>query len=285
VGAVALTAGLALAAWLAGWATSALATAASVARRIAGGDLRARVPEAGPPEVRGLATDMNAMADRVVDMVRGEREFAANASHQLRTPLSALRLSLEEALAGTDPRREVEHALVQADRLNAVVGSLLALGRARERGATAVDLAGVAEELVASLPPNGVRVEVSGSGMVLADPDRVRQVVGNLLENAGRFARARILVEVTGDRDGVAVLVDDDGPGIPEADRARVFDRFYRGRLPGGPGSGLGLPLARELAAADGGTVVALESPLGGARFEVVYPAVPGPVTRDGTTP
>ena len=285
VGAVALAAGLALAAWLAGWATSALATAASVARRIAGGDLRARVPEAGPPEVRGLATDMNAMADRVVDMVRGEREFAANASHQLRTPLSALRLSLEEALAGTDPRREVEHALVQADRLNAVVGSLLALGRARERGATAVDLAGVAEELVASLPPNGVRVEVSGSGVVLADPDRVRQVVGNLLENAGRFARARVLVEVTRDRDGVAVLVDDDGPGIPEADRARVFDRFYRGRLPGGPGSGLGLPLARELAAADGGTVVALESPLGGARFEVVYPAVPGPVTRDGTTP
>jgi signal transduction histidine kinase len=273
VGAATLLLGLILAAWLARWVTRPLRAAASVARQIEGGDLDARVPAGGPPEVRELAGDLNAMTDRLADLLRANREFAANASHQLRTPLTALRLSLEEIRDGTDPRGEVEHAIEQADRLRDVVTSLLALGASRERGSEIVDVGALARELAAADPS----LETIGEGAALGEESRIRQVVGNVVDNARRHTTTivRVTVEPRGDR--IVVAVDDDGPGVAAEDRSRVFDRFARGTRPRGAGSGLGLSVARELAGADGGTVEVTDGPLGGARFEIVYPAAPQP--------
>jgi len=276
VGAVTLVVGLILAAWLARWVTRPLRTAASVARQIEGGDLEARVPTGGPPEVRELAHDLNAMTDRLSDLLRANREFAANASHQLRTPLTALRLSLEEMRDGADPRAEVGHAIEQTDRLRDVVAALLELGASRERGSEIVDVGALAREL---LNGPGPTLEVTGEGTAVGDGSRIRQVVGNVVDNARRHATSlvRITVEPRGER--VIVVVDDDGPGVPEEDRARVFDRFARGSRPRGAGSGLGLSVARELAAADGGTIELIDGPLRGARFEIAYPAAAEPAT------
>jgi signal transduction histidine kinase len=272
VGAVTLAIGLALATWLARWLTRPLGEAAGVARRIAGGDLGARVPEAGPPEVQALARDLNAMTDRLSDLVRANREFAANASHQLRTPLTALRLTLEEAADGPDPRGEARSALREADRLGEIVQSLLALGADPEPGSEPVAVADVARAL-ADRSPKGPTITVVGEGIALADPERVVQVLGNLLENALRFARSRVRVEVISSGERTLVRVGDDGPGVPPMDRARAFDRFSRGQEPRGPGSGLGLAVAKELARADGASISLGDSDLGGASFEVDYPA------------
>jgi signal transduction histidine kinase len=261
--------------------TAPLATAASVASRIERGDLEARVSDVGPPEVRELARNMNSMTARINDMLRAEREFAANASHQLRTPLTALRLSLEEAIEGDDPREEAAHALQQADRLGQVMESLLRLGQVRERAADAVDLAEVARgygDLAGSGPP----VRVTGAGMARGDPERVRQVVANLIDNAMRFAHSRIVVSIEPANGRMTLRVDDDGPGIPDDDLSRVFDRFYRGGSPVGAGSGLGLAVARELVRADGGTIRADASPLGGARFVVEWPSASTSTRRRG---
>jgi two-component system, OmpR family, sensor kinase len=278
VGAITLSLGLALALWMARWATRPLKQAAGAARRMSEGDLDVRLPEQGPPEVRELARDMNEMAHHLSDLLRSNREFASNASHQLRTPLAALRLSLEEALDGQDPRGEIGHALEEADRLNETVSALLALGEVRERPTEMVSITTVVGEVLASRKDGSTPVEVQGDGRVLADPERLRQIVANLVDNAGRYARTTIRVRTHGAGDRVVVTVEDDGPGIPTDQRPRVFDRFYRGRRPVGSGSGLGLAVARELARVDGGTVEALESELGGARFDVSYPA-------DATTP
>jgi len=272
VGLAALTLGLLLAAWLARSFSLPVGRAASVARRIAQGDLEARVPEEGPAEIRELAHDMNQMTGRLWEMLRAEREFAANASHQLRTPLAALRLSLEEAVDGTDPRGEATQALDQVDRLSAVVDALLQMGVARERTWVPVDVAVIARRLVAASTVAEVAIDVSGNGVALAEPERVRQVLANLVDNARRFAHRRIQVAVEEIGGRTVVRVDDDGPGVPATDVSRVFDRFYRAPGSAGPGSGLGLAVARDLVAVDGGTIRAARSPLGGARFEVSWP-------------
>ncbi len=202
-----------------------------------------------------------------------DREFAANAAHQLRTPLSALRLSLEEALAVRDPRAEIEHSLEQADRLAGTVDTLLLLGAARERGTEAVDVCELAGRIAAGFGNGGPVVRVTGAGRAMADPRRLTQVVSNLVDNGRRFARNTVRVSVHRRADRVLLWVEDDGPGIREEERSRVFDRFFRGRSSPGLGSGLGLAVATELARADGATISVAASELGGACFEAPYPA------------
>lgn len=274
VGAATFAIGLLFAWWLGGRAARPLKSAALVARRVASGDLDARVPEQGPPEVRELAHDVNLMTNRLADLLRANREFAANASHQLRTPLAALRLSLEEATEMKDPRAELEHSIRQTDRLSAAIDALLQLGESRERGTAGVELGEVAALAVTGLGPGGPEVEIKGGGIIRGDPERVRQVASNLLDNARRYARAWIRVSVATRGDRVQLAVEDDGPGVPPEERQRVFDRFHRGKNPTGTGSGLGLAVVRELAQADGGLVSCSESDLGGARFIVDYPAL-----------
>jgi signal transduction histidine kinase len=275
VGAVAVIAGLILAAFLARWITRPLRAAGSAARVIADGDMDARVPESGPPEVQELARDLNVMAGRLSARVRADREFAANAAHQLRTPLAALRLSLEEARDGPDARAEVVHALDEADRLSHIVDSLLELARERERTLEAVDLVTMTREIAdRRKDDSGPAIRVTGVGVAAANPQRVSQVVSNLLDNACRYARSQVRVAVSPESsDRIVLRVDDDGEGIPEDDCARVFERFHRGTSPRGRGSGLGLAVARELAEADGASIAVVTSDLGGAGFELRYPA------------
>lgn len=270
VGSLAVAAGLLLAAGLARWATRPLEAAAAAARQIAGGDLETLVPVEGPAEVRQLATDMNSMTARLGDLLRANREFAADASHQLRTPLTALRLSLENAAAGDGRDENLSYALEQTSRLERTVTALLALGSGDGRGAGSVDLRRAATEALASLPP-GVPVDVVGSGHAVADEERVRQSLVNLLDNARRFARTRVLVSIDRRETLTVAAVEDDGPGVRDADRLRVFDRFFHAGP--GEGAGLGLAVVRELARRDRADVTVGRSRWGGARFEIAYPA------------
>jgi signal transduction histidine kinase len=273
VGIVALATGLGLAAWLARWISKPLGHAAAIAREIAGGNLDRRVPQQGPPEIQELAVDLNLMTQQLQDLLRANREFAVDAAHQLRTPITALRLSLEEALAGTDPKQEVTFALQQAERLEKTVEALLALGREVTAVHSPVSLRAAADEALASLPGGDVSIQIEGGADALAGAEHVRQVVATVVENAQRFARSVISITI-GSRDGKAwIRIEDDGPGIPEDEVERVFDRFFRGRQAGGTGTGLGLSVVRELVRADGGSISVGRSEMGGARFEISYTA------------
>jgi signal transduction histidine kinase len=271
VAAVVLATGLGLSYWLSRWVVRPLRAAASSARSITAGDLNARVPVSGPEEVRELARDLNVMTDELADVVRANREFAADASHQLRTPLTALRLSLESAGDGGDPKREIAAALRQTERLQHTVDALLTMARAPASGAENVDLTVAAREAIASLPESAIDVVVDGQASVTGDRIRIVQTITNLIDNACRFASSRVVVSLRQGASYASVRVDDDGPGVAPQDRPRLFDRFFRGRLPMGEGSGLGLTVARELARVDGGDIRLAPSALGGACFEVVY--------------
>lgn len=273
VGLVALATGLGLAAWLARWISRPLRTAAITAREIARGELDRRVPIEGPPEVRELARDLNLMTEQLQDLLRANREFAVDAAHQLRTPITALRLSLEEALAGADPKQEVTFALEQAERLEKTVEALLALGKEITPTTALVSLRAAVDEALESLPASDIPVHVFGDAEALAGAEHVRQVVVTLVENARRFARSEIRISIGPSGDSAVIRVEDDGPGIPEDERDRIFDRFFRGRNPGGGGTGLGLSVVRELVRADGGNIDVGRSDLGGARFDVSYTA------------
>lgn len=269
IGGATLAIGLALAAWLARWATKPLKRAAAVAQRISEGDLDARVPEEGPPEVAELARDLNLMTDHLGQLLEANRGFAANASHQLRTPLAALRLRLEEALAGPDPREEMQKALDQVDRLTDLVDGLLKLGQTVQGDRSRIDVAEIARTIAAETGDG--RIVVGGAGHIVANLEGLRALLENLIDNARRFAREHVEVNIEQRGRTVVVSVGDDGPGIPNDERERVFDRFFRGRSSRGKGSGLGLAIAADLARADGGRVTATTSELGGARLDVVY--------------
>ena len=216
------------------------------ANRAGRGDLAARAPEAaGPPEVRSLARSFNDMVSRLERLLGAQEEFVADASHQLRTPLTALRLRLEtEDTAG---------ALAEVDRLTRLVDDLLALSRAEVSAAEEVDLpAMVGDRLDAWRPvaeERGIRLEATARGTALVSPDRLSQVLDNLIANAIAVAPPGTVVSVAGDAGELHVR--DGGPGMTDADRARAFDRFWSKA----GGSGLGLPIVRRLLAADGGTV------------------------------
>ena len=235
----------------------------------------------GNDEVARLAATLNRMLDRLALAGIRQREFLADAAHELRSPLTSLRTQLEVAEA--HPRDPGERALAaellpEVLRLARLVDDLLTLARADERALPErrfpVDLAALAAEVAASAGPpsagpvSGPAVTVSGAGTAEADPDTVRRILQNLLDNARRHASSRVQITVA---PGL-VTVDDDGSGVPSADRERVFGRFTRlddGRTRAFGGSGLGLAIARELARASGGDVTVESSPTGGAGFRL----------------
>ena len=248
--------------------------------------MRARAPEEGPAELAGLARSFNDMAESVTESIESQREFVANASHQLRTPLTGIRLRLEAiAHEGGTAGAQAEKAEAELDRLSALVDDLLALARASEPQPTggAVDLSALAveagERWAERARDAGARIEVepSDEAAVWADRDDLRHVLDNLLDNALRYTPRGTVARVeTAIRDGCVVLaVADSGPGIPPEDRPRVFERFYRGangrRV--GSGSGLGLAIADELVRRWGGSVTLAERP--GTRIEVSLPQLP----------
>ena len=261
--------------------------------RLGRGEGGARAPEEGPAELAELARSFNDMAASVTGTLESQREFVANASHQLRTPLTGIRLRLEAiAREGGSAGVQAEKAEAELDRLSALVDDLLALARTAEPHTTgaAVDVSGLAVEAGARWAGRaasaGTRIEVApdGNGTVWADREDLNHVLDNLLDNALRYTPRGTSVRVETDtRDGCVVLaVADAGPGIPTEDRSRVFERFYRGangRLTSS-GTGLGLAIVDALARRWGGSVALTDGP--GTRIEVSLPELPnldGPLT------
>ncbi|MCY9784421.1 HAMP domain-containing histidine kinase [Nocardiopsis sp. EMB25] len=251
-------------------------------------DRRLPVPRS-QDEIAHLARTANASLERLAEAVAKQRRFVSDASHELRNPIAGMRTRIEVELSDPEPDPHARELLLTAlladtERLENIVADLLELARL-DTGATAaserVDLSAlVAEELVGRRNGPVIQVHSAGPVWVLANRLRVARVLTNLVANAERHARSRI--DITVDREGESAVlrVHDDGAGVPERDRERVFERFARlresrERDPGG--SGLGLPISREIAEDYGGTLtVGASDRLGGAVFTFRLPAEPG---------
>jgi signal transduction histidine kinase len=248
-------------------------------------DRRVPVPRSGD-EVARLAHTMNAMLDRLEDASTRQQRFVADASHELRSPVAAIRTELEVAqrtAAPDDWPAVAQRLLVEEARLEAVIADLLLLASLEEGAplpdAVAVDLAELALDEARRRVPDraevAIEVDAPAPVTVLGSRGQLRRALANLLDNGGRHARSTVRVSVH-ERDGRArVLVDDDGAGIAATDRERVFERFtrlddHRTRSTGG--SGLGLSLVRRIAILHGGTASVDTAPLGGARLVLDLP-------------
>ena len=286
IGLAVIAAGLVLAWLLAGTLSRPLDRLRAAASALGRGELDARAPDAGPKELRAVARSFNEMARALAANLAAQRDFLANASHQLRTPLTGLKLRLE-ALGEEGGRvgEQARKADAEADRLSALVDDLLELARASSVDATGrtVDLSGAARDAVARWTDPaqhaGKRVRITGDEPVVvwADAADVAHILDNLIENALRYCPEGTEVAVgTSREDGRArLIVSDTGPGIPPGDRERVFERFYRGSTgkEAGSGTGLGLAIVAELAGRWNGRVRLLDGP--GTRIETSFPASP----------
>jgi len=253
--------------------------------RIASGDLAARVPEnsSDGEELGGLARSINAMAEGLERSRRLERQFLLSVSHDLRTPLTSIR-GFAEALSegkAPDPAHAAGIISAEARRLERLVGDLLELAKLDARRFS-LDVRGTDVAEVVADTAEGFRPAADSAGVVLtvapaegltaaADPDRLAQVLANLIENALKFAGGSITVGSGRAGQSVDVWVEDDGPGIPADDLAQVFEPFWRSsRSPAREvGTGLGLAIVAELVTAMGGTVRAEPLASGGTRMVV----------------
>jgi signal transduction histidine kinase len=255
---------------------AATITAAHLNRRLA-------VPD-GRDEIPRLAVTLNEMLDRIDATSRLQRQFVSDASHELRSPLATLRQLAEVARdypGRTGHDSLARDVLAEEDRMEELVTALLLLARIDDGvPATAgpVDLDDLVLAQARSLRRHdGPRIDVSGvsAGQVVGDSVLLGQVVRNLLSNALRHASEEVSVSLQEYDDQVVLTVDDDGNGIPEADRQRVFERFVRldeARARDGGGSGLGLAIVHKVVDDLGGSVRVQESGHGGARFVVAVP-------------
>lgn len=221
---------------------------------------------AAEDEIHRLAITLNDMLDRLERSSARQRAFVSDAAHELRSPLAAVRTQLEVARAhpaGTDWEQTSADALADVERLSRLVDDLLVLARADEapqRRFEPTDLAQVADDVVARYEASAVPVRRVGATSVPihGDVDALGRIVSNLIDNAVRHAASAVTVDIAADGGEAALVVADDGPGIPPADRERVFDRFTRldeARSRDAGGTGLGLPIVRELVRLHGGTV------------------------------
>jgi signal transduction histidine kinase len=267
VAAVVLAAAALVAVALARFVTRPLRGLERAAAAFGTGDFDARAPDRdGPPEVRSLARVFNENAAKLGQLVRAQGEFVADASHQLRTPLTALRLRLETG--------DVEGGLTEVERLAALVDELLALARADARPAVIVDVAAVVHERVEhwrSLAEERevvLEADTNGEARAHGARERIAQTLDNLLSNAFEVAPPGTTVTVSVRIDGpwVDLRVRDRGPGMTDEQRTRAFDRFWSG---GERGSGLGLAIARRLLDADGGTIELRNADGGGLEAHV----------------
>lgn len=281
----ALATSLALTQFLAHGMTSPLREMTAAARAMARGDYSIRVRATSRDEIGQLATAFNQMAADLGAADEYRRGLIGNVSHELRTPITALQAVLENVVDGVaEPDTEtMRMALTQTERLGELVTNLLDLSRIEggaiplQKSRFAVDefLRDAVDHVALSAGDVAVSVQVSPPRLqAVADPARLRQVVVNLLDNAIRHTPARGRVSVFASRAGSAGLrleVCDDGPGIPPAERERVFERFTRGATSDG-GTGLGLAIARWAVELHGGTIEVMDIGVG-CRIRVTIPA------------
>ncbi|MFD0366265.1 ATP-binding protein [Nocardia sp. GCM10030253] len=258
----------------------------AAAKRMAQGDYTRRVRASSRDEVGQLAKAFNQMAADLAAADQQRRDLIANVSHELRTPITALNAVLENLVDGVsepDPKT-LRTALAQTERLGLLVSELLDLSSIeagafpldRERLAVTPLLAQVVAEaeVMAAALGRGVRFSTDvqpGTASVSADRARLHQVLLNLLDNAARHGPAGGEVRITAHTDHGQLVIDvqDEGPGIPLAERARVFDRFTRGGRTDGGGTGLGLAISRWVVDLHGGTIAVADP---GSRIRVVLP-------------
>jgi signal transduction histidine kinase len=281
----AMVAAVLIAIYFARWVGRPLARLNTAARTIADGDLSVRAKSGdGPPELRRMAATFNMMAGRLEALVHGHRVMLADASHQLRTPLTALRLRLDLLAVDSSPATAAELAGAQEEiaRLSRLVDGLLATARAEAvtEQLEQIDVAAVADERVAAWHPvgdaHGVKLLAEPAPpslpVVALGSGHLEQILDNLLDNA---------IEAIGDHDGmvrvsvaktdtgVMLTVADDGPGMTPQERSRAFLRFTTGSQ---NGTGLGLAIVHRLVTSNGGSIRLADTPGGGLTVELEFP-------------
>ena len=250
----------------------------------ASGDLSVRLAGLGTDELARLGGTLNEMFESLEESVNRQRRFVADAAHELRTPLAGLTTALEVAQAHPQTSQTlVEDLLAGHRRLGRLVNDLLILAAVDGRAAPPtrpVDLAGVVTDCSRRPVPAGVGLRLGhfDRALVAGSETQLSRVVGNLVDNALRYAGSTVELSVRLDRGHAVISVSDDGPGIPAADRERIWERFTRlddDRSRRSGGSGLGLAMVREITAAHGGTVSVTDTqPATGATFLVRLPAL-----------
>lgn len=245
-------------------------------------------------EIHRLAVTLNAMLDRIDSATSRQRTFVGDAAHELRSPLASLRVQLEVAQRlgpAADWPALIDDVLVDVERLDRLVSDLLTLARLDESGGHTRHEPVALDELVTEVARGYVHARVpvrvtTRPAHTSGDPDALRRVIINLVDNAVRYAASEVEVSVApgrrGGRSVIVLAVNDDGPGIPEHERERVFDRFYRvqeSRSRQSGGTGLGLPIVRDISRNHGGRVRLTEREDGrpGLRAVVILPAVEPP--------
>lgn len=287
-GAIAAIVALVFVRFLARGMTTPLREMAEATQSMAKGDYSRRVTDTSRDEVGRLARAFNQMAGELAETDRVRRDLVANVSHELRTPLTALQATLEniiDGVAGADPDT-LRAMLAQVERLGRLVAQLLDLSRL-EAGTVPLDrhdfavepvLAHAVREQLMHDPGVAIDMVVEDAGLAAdGDPERVHQVVANLLENAVRHSPAGGAVQVSARRSehGVTIEVVDEGPGIPDAEVQRVFERFYRAdsaRASSDGGAGLGLAIARWIVDLHGGEIHPEPREPHGCRMVVTLP-------------
>ncbi|WP_089953220.1 HAMP domain-containing sensor histidine kinase [Lentzea xinjiangensis] len=268
---IALVLGLLTSQLLAHGMTSPLREMTSAARSMASGDYSRSVRATSSDEVGQLAEAFTVMAADLAAADRQRRELIANVSHELRTPISALQAVLENVVDGVAAAdaATMRTALAQTERLGRLVSELLDLSRIdagvlslnREPLPVSSLVADVVAEAAVAAPAASFSIDVPADLTVLADGERLHQVLVNLVDNAARHGPTGGLVSVSGRAAGDSVVLEvrDEGPGIALADRSRIFERFTRGERAGGGGTGLGLAIARWVVDLHGGTIAVVD--------------------------
>ena len=287
VGLGALILSVTIAIWLANLISRPLRRMAAVASAVDSGDLSHRIDYGGDDEIGVLAESFNHMMDRLEEGFHRQRDFVSDASHELRSPLTVLRGRIEQLAGRAGDRKavaaEAEELMREVRRMERLTDDMLTLAKA-ERGNLVqrrqVPIDDFVEDLRRDLPLLGPRhysVESSIHGDLVADPDRLAQVVRNLVTNAVRHtaANGHIDISVSSENGAAVFAVSDDGTGIEPDQLARIFDRFHRtdegrGRAEGG--SGLGLAIARAIVEAHGGSIAAESPPGSGATIRFWVP-------------
>jgi signal transduction histidine kinase len=298
--ALALAAGIALAGvlfwWLSRRLTDPVLNLTRATEAVAAGRYDVEIPAGhGSDEISLLTERFRGMVDKLSQTERLKRSFLMSVSHELRTPLTAIRGHVEALREGvvTDPEQvavSLEIIAAETDRLERLVGDVLDLAKLQAHRFTVrheeVDMGRVVDHAYGAFAEEARRREidyrVSANGdppVIVSDGDRVLQVISNLLSNAFRWTpdRGRIDLELEAENGAVSVDVVDSGPGIPPEQRERIFQAFISHDV---DGTGLGLPIARELAVALGGRIDLDSAPGAGSRFRLVLPIVAPPQTR-----